>query len=126
EVGSREAAHRLAVPDHLHRHLDDDHLGAFHERLGRRRGGPEDQRGREHSESPPPKPGKHGLHESSIFDLQRFGPATDASHPLRYSPCGWVTATGWSGAAASGWRSATRTPASTAAAKKICRKSLVS
>jgi len=50
---------------------------------------------------------------------QITGPRTIASQPFRYSPCGWVMATGWSGAAARGSRRATRTPASTAAAKRI-------
>ncbi len=31
------------------------------------------------------------------FAFYSTGPRTRASHPLRYSPCGWVMATGWSG-----------------------------
>ena len=133
EVGGGEAAHRLAVADHLHRHFHHDDLRALDERLGHRHGG--SQSGGQEAEQPSfrsrrsfrsPLHRRLSVVPSALLRAQRTGPATETSQPLRYSPCGWVTATGWSGAAASGLRRATRTPASTAAAKKICRKSLVS
>src|SRR6185436_17440894 len=75
EVLGREAADRLAVAQHLHRHLDDDHLRRLGIGLGDRRGpcqnGPEDKTNQSAlHEMPPPD-----LFEWTVVTTSRDGSA---------------------------------------------------